>query len=97
MTVSEHDLGLISPMFSGGVSVPSKVFRVVIEAGMSNIDGEYPYEGTILGYDTWRGMAEECGKSRIYGGIHTQCANVAGLVIGDMIGNGIMDMYKNIN
>lgn len=95
---SQEELTLISPLFSS--EKYNKEFcnmsRIFLAPNTSIIDSQYPYTITCLSYGTWNDMANECGKSRIYGGIHTQCANGTGLLLGDMIGKDILTMYKNI-
>ncbi len=95
---SQEELELISPMFSSPKYSQSfcNLSRVFLAPNTSQIDDEYPYTITCLSYNTWTQMANECGKSRIYGGIHTQCANGTGLLLGDMIGKDIMNMYKSL-
>lgn len=95
---SKEELQLISPMFDNTkYNTPfCNLSRLFFAPNVSNIDAEYPYTITCLSYNTWTQMANECGKSRIYGGIHTQCANGVGLLLGDMIGKDIMNMYKNL-
>ncbi len=95
---TQEELELISPMFgSSKYETPfCTMSRLFLAPNTSNIDDEYPYSVTCLSYNTWIEMANQCGKSRIYGGIHTQCANGVGLMLGDMIGKDVMKMYKNL-
>ncbi len=95
---TKEELELISPVFSSPKYTQDfcNMSRMFFAPNTSNIDAEYPYTLTCLSYGTWNEMANECGKSRIYGGIHTQCANGTGLLLGDMIGKDILTMYKNI-
>ncbi len=95
-TFTQQELNLISPIFarsalySKAVCTPACLF---FAPAISNIDAAYPYTTIATDYGTWRQMAQECGKSRIYGGIHTQSANAAGLLIGDSIGKAILRAY----
>jgi hypothetical protein len=103
-TIDQYTMAIISPIFktqdTGGMprflGNDSKLSRIVVNSGISNIDDEYPYETVILSYNTWNDIADECGKSRIYGGIHSQCANTSGLIIGDKIATDITKIFKNI-
>ena len=41
-----------------------------------------PQTGLCLEWTTWDQMAEDAGKSRIYGGIHYESSNQGGLSLG---------------
>lgn len=55
-----------------------------------------PSTGVTLSWSTWSDMASSSGKSRIYGGIHVESSNQAGLYLGRLIGDKIWDKLKGI-
>lgn len=48
-----------------------------------------PSTGICLSWNTWDEMAQEAGKSRLYGGIHYESSNQGGLALGRRIFNAI--------
>ena len=84
---------MISPMLNN--TYPSTVKNVMFALGSSDVpqgDSPHPFPttGIALNFNSWHELAELSGISRIYGGIHCQCANNAGLIIGSCIGNDII-------
>jgi hypothetical protein len=55
-----------------------------------------PPTGVSLMWPTWSAMAASSGKSRIYGGIHVESSNQAGLYVGRLIGDNIWEMFKSL-
>ena len=53
---------------------------------------KFPACAVKLTFNTWRELANLSGISRIYGGIHGNNANNAGLIIGEIIGNDILNL-----
>ncbi len=97
---SREELLMLSPIFSNSpvydinINSPSSIS---FAPNISRIDAEYPYTTICFNYSSWKDMAADCGKSRIYGGIHTQSANGAGLIIGDSIAKVVLDNYLLFN
>ncbi len=94
---TKEELLLMSPMFGRSelydrMNVCSDAC-IVCAKNISMIDTEYPYTTLMFTYSTWAEMAQQCGVSRIYGGIHTQSANAGGLVVGQEIGRLIAQRF----
>lgn len=62
----------------------------------SLVEQNEPPTGVILGWGTWSDMAKSCGDSRIFGGIHIQSSNMAGMYLGRLIGDAVWDNLKSI-
>lgn len=51
------------------------VYKLIIAAGRSGIEpGVTPAKDTLISYNTWTKFAEECGQSRVWGGVHFQAS-----------------------
>ncbi len=96
LTFTKDELLLLSPIFRNSSLFDEDICRVgcfVMTKNISNIDMEYPFTTFMLTYDSWLDMAQECGMSRIYGGIHTQSANAGGLLVGQSIGQIVLEKF----
>jgi hypothetical protein len=51
---------------------------------------KFPITSITLTFESWSDIANKCGISRIYGGIHGNNANHTGLIIGNIIGADIL-------
>ncbi len=49
--------------------------------------------GVFRSYNSFSAAADEAGRSRIYGGIHVQSSNIAGLTTGQAIGNYVVKNF----
>jgi hypothetical protein len=70
--------------------------QVFILPKSSNIDSNTPSTIITLNWNTWNEMAISSGDSRIYGGIHIESSNKAGIYLGDSIADKIWKNYKYI-
>lgn len=53
----------------------SMVYNLPIAAGKSRIEpGVTPVIDTVISYNNWTTFAQECGQSRVWGGVHFQAA-----------------------
>jgi len=66
-----------SDRFGGGVT---------IAAGSSRVEAGTPATDVVLSWPTFSDAAEEAGRSRRYGGIHFQDADLVGRALGAMVG-----------
>jgi hypothetical protein len=66
-----------SDRFGGGVT---------IAAGSSRVEAGTPAADVVLSWPTFSDAAEEAGRSRRYGGIHFQDADLVGRALGAMVG-----------
>ena len=55
---------------------------ITVYPRQSVIQSTVPATGVTLSWTTWDQMAEEAGKSRIFGGIHYESSNQGGLALG---------------
>jgi hypothetical protein len=55
-----------------------------------------PLSGVLLNWTNWSDMAKDSGRSRIYGGIHVESSNQAGLFLGRKIGDKLWNIFKNL-
>lgn len=58
--------------------------------------GVEPPTGVSLSWPTWSSMANSSGQSRIFGGIHVESSNQAGLYLGKLIADKIWNKFKSI-
>lgn len=82
----DANLGIISTLFSGSSSkvVLSSLF---VGAGASKVQSSTPVTGLSLSWSSFDDLAREAGESRIYGGIHVESSNQAGMVSGTLVGD----------
>lgn len=76
----------------------SSVRCVMMQAGSSSIqssDKVFPIGACRLDLNSWRQIAHLSGISRLYGGIHCTSANTVGLIIGEMLGNDVLESYSS--
>ena len=57
---------------------------------------QVPLTGLRLKWSTWSEMAESNGESRIYGGVHWESSNQAGILAGNQIADTLWTWMKNI-
>ena len=63
-------------------------FSVTVPAGSSRVEpGVTPATDLVLSWDTWTQFENECGQSRVWGGVHFSAAVVAGREMGHRIGD----------
>ena len=76
-------LKLLNPdLFSEVSNEKFNLCQINILKSASNIDPDTPLSGCSIGWNSLDEMAEDAGKSRIYGGIHYESSNQAGLSLG---------------
>lgn len=79
------DAGLICPVFIGA-AVRESFARFTFPAGASEIQGGVvPAAPVRLEWTTWREMADSCGVSRQYGGIHAASAHTGSVAVADAL------------
>jgi hypothetical protein len=74
---------------SFGASYTRLAHSMAIEPGM-------PTANLTLGWPTFSAAAEQAGISRIYGGIHFDNANAAGLALGRQVGAAVFAKAKRL-
>lgn len=65
-----------------------------LPAGGSNFDPTFPETSLTLSWAEFDMAAEEAGLSRIFGGIHFEDGNEAGLALGDTVGTLAVDLAE---
>lgn len=70
--------------------------NIFIFSNSSNVKNSFPISPVHLNWSSWLEMANSSGKSRIYGGIHCESSNQAGLFLGSKIADKIWTLLKNI-
>lgn len=68
----------------------------VVEPGSMTIEPAMPTSGVRLSWATFTAAAEQAGISRIYGGIHFDNANLAGLAMGRKVGQVVFDKAQRM-
>lgn len=66
----------------------------ILPAGGSNFDPTFPTTSMMLSWADFETAAQEAGLSRIYGGIHFQDGNSAGLDLGETAGSLAVDLAE---
>jgi len=76
----------ISPLLHQPLSSVTNGCSLTIPAGASTIDpGISPTSPVSLNVETWTGIAEMIGKSRVYGGIHTESSNILSQLLAQQV------------
>jgi len=70
--------------------------NIFIFSNSSKVKDSSPISPVHLNWSSWIEMANSSGKSRIYGGIHCESSNQAGLFLGSKIADKIWSLLKNI-
>lgn len=90
LTIPKHFTPYMSPLFAnplnredGGLAL--HCFTIFPQTSTVNTPVAYPTKAVQMVYHTWDDMAIEAGVSRIYGGIHYECSNYAGYLLGSKI------------
>jgi hypothetical protein len=61
-------------------------FSVQVPAGSSSVEpGVTPAADLVLSWDTWTDLVNDCGQSRLWGGVHFSASIPAGMEIGHRI------------
>jgi hypothetical protein len=92
---------IVTPNFPSYVSGHS-TFSAAAAAVLTGLYGaNYSFDATTLTpgiaarhFDSFQAAAEEAGQSRIYGGIHYQFDNQAGLTAGGDLGNYVLGLFN---
>lgn len=77
---TEH-MYLLSPMLRT-MDPTCDLCSIHVYPKKSSIQPSFPDTGILMSWVTWDEMAEDAGKSRIYGGIHYESSNQGGLALG---------------
>lgn len=63
-------------------------FYTEIQAGSSRVEpGVTPASNIVIGWDNWTDLENDCGQSRLWGGVHFPASIPAGIDIGHDIGD----------
>jgi hypothetical protein len=63
-------------------------FSVAVPAGSSRVEpGVTPAADLALSWDTWTDLENDCGQSRLWGGVHFAASIPAGMEIGHRVGD----------
>jgi hypothetical protein len=88
----------MSPLFSNSNNVEDKIylhcFTIFPQTSSVNTPTSYPTKAVQMTYRSWDDMAIEAGVSRIYGGIHYECSNYAGYLVGNKIANDMISLFS---
>ncbi len=76
-----EDMVMLSPILRG-TDPKCTVCNLTVYPKTCEIDRTLPPTGLSMSWATWDEMAEDAGKSRIYGGIHYESSNQGGLALG---------------
>lgn len=99
VVMNSNLLKLLNPvLFSETDNSEINMCQINILPGSSGIDTEEttPLSGISIGWNSLDEMAGEAGISRIYGGIHYNSSNQAGLSLGRELANVICNKYRSI-
>lgn len=81
---TKSDLILLSPIFSGVPVQTGNFADVTIPMGKSIVQATtVPAAPVTFSWNTWQGIANSAGMSRLYGGIHCMSAHVGSQAIAD--------------
>ncbi len=97
LSISGNFAQYMSPLFLNPNNVEDKIylhcFTIFPQTSSVNTPTSYPTKAVQMTYRSWDDMAIEAGVSRIYGGIHYECSNYAGYLVGNKIANDIMKLF----
>lgn len=94
--INNEILQYLSPVLNNNTA-NLKLNDVYVLNGASTIQtGVVPDRTINLNWNSWKDMANSSGTSRIYGGIHVESSNQAGLYLGSLIGHSIWLSLKDI-
>lgn len=97
---NEHG-GLITPLLADNTYVNTIAVAMIQNASSDVIHTDsnlrFPTCAVKLTFNGWRDLANLSGISRIYGGIHGNNANHAGLIIGECIARDILARPLTVN
>ena len=63
-------------------------FSIPVPAGSSRVEpGVTPSADLVLTWDTWTDLEQDCGQSRLWGGVHFAASIPAGMAIGHAVGD----------
>lgn len=93
--ISNDIINYLSPVLTNG-SVNFCLNDVFIYPNSSKIQANVPLSGVLLNWTNWSEMAKNSGASRIFGGIHVESSNQAGLLLGRNIGDKLWNLLKNL-
>jgi len=95
-TVNCSIVQYLSPMLTSSQNVNVTLNDMFIYPHRGIIEPSVPRSGLSLEWNRWSDMAKESGESRIYGGIHVESSNQAGLLLGRKLGDYLWNMMKGI-
>lgn len=88
-------LNYFSPILGNTTNFSINLLSIL--PGRSEVEPDVaPTTGVSFGFNSWSGMANSSGKSRIFGGIHVESSNQAGLYLGRLIADKIWEKMKEI-
>jgi hypothetical protein len=87
----------LSPLFSNPLNIENQLklhcFTIFPQTSSVNTPISYPTKAVQMVYNSWDDMAIEAGVSRIYGGIHYECSNYSGYLLGNKIGRDVLELF----
>jgi len=86
----------LTPMLKSSQNVNVTLNDMFIYPHRGIIEPSVPRSGISLEWTRWSDLAKESGESRIYGGIHVESSNQAGLLLGRQLGDYLWNMMKEI-
>jgi len=81
---------LLTNLFND-IKEPCCVYQIFLSPLCSQVNKNYPTAPVLLSWKSWNDLANEIGMSRIYGGIHWENSNMAGLKIGSFVSKTLFD------
>lgn len=95
-TITLPILQYLSPILKSSQSVNFSIGNIFIYPRMSTVESNIPETPLQLQWNRWSDMAKDSGRSRIYGGIHVESSNQAGLFLGVQIADLLWSKYSNL-
>jgi len=86
----------LTPMLKSSQNVNVTLNDMFIYPHRGIIEPSVPRSGISLEWTRWSDLAKESGESRIYGGIHVESSNQAGLLLGKQLGDYLWNMMKGM-
>lgn len=95
-TITMPILQYLSPILKSSQTVNFSIGNVFIYPRTSTVQQNVPETPLTLQWNRWSDMAKDSGRSRIYGGIHVESSNQAGLFLGGQIADLLWSKLSNL-
>jgi hypothetical protein len=89
-------LKYLSPILKLSQTVNFSLGNMLVYPRTSTVEPSVPETPLTISWNRWSDMAKESGRSRIYGGIHVESSNQAGLLLGNQIGDMLWSKLSNL-